>query len=449
MSDVTAVMDLEAEEPQLALPPGFRFHPTDEEVVTHYLTRKVLRESFSCQVIADVDLNKTEPWDLPGEYYYSLLDRSVRLIRFAARSWPADRFAGKAKMGEKEWFFFVHKGRKYPTGTRTNRATEKGYWKATGKDKEIFRGKGRDAVLVGMKKTLVFYTGRAPSGGKTPWVMHEYRLEGELPHRLPRTAKVRPARFDCPRLRVDRSNSRSIRRCCWPGPRAHMSRSRFASCFLFFSCSFLNLPVACVQDDWAVCRVINKDLAARNALQMAPAAGGGMEDPLAFLDDLLNNADLLDNAGLLDNADLPMLMDSPSGADDFAGASTSTSSAALPLEPDTEHLTAKTEPSPQQQQQMLSPHYFMPATANGYLGGDGYSPYQAMGDQQAAIRRYCRPKAEVASSSALLSPSLGLDTAALAGADTSFLMPSSRSYLDLEELFRGEPLMDYSDMWKI
>ncbi|KAM3392232.1 hypothetical protein ACQJBY_013391 [Aegilops geniculata] len=421
MSDVTAVMDLEAEEPQLALPPGFRFHPTDEEVVTHYLTRKVLRESFSCQVIADVDLNKTEPWDLPG----------------------------KAKMGEKEWFFFVHKGRKYPTGTRTNRATEKGYWKATGKDKEIFRGKGRDAVLVGMKKTLVFYTGRAPSGGKTPWVMHEYRLEGELPHRLPRTAKVRPARFDCPRLRVDRSNSRSIRRCCWPGPRAHMSRSRFASCFLFFSCSFLNLPVACVQDDWAVCRVINKDLAARNALQMAPAAGGGMEDPLAFLDDLLNNADLLDNAGLLDNADLPMLMDSPSGADDFAGASTSTSSAALPLEPDTEHLTAKTEPSPQQQQQMLSPHYFMPATANGYLGGDGYSPYQAMGDQQAAIRRYCRPKAEVASSSALLSPSLGLDTAALAGADTSFLMPSSRSYLDLEELFRGEPLMDYSDMWKI
>uniref|UniRef100_M8CBU7 Protein CUP-SHAPED COTYLEDON 3 n=1 Tax=Aegilops tauschii TaxID=37682 RepID=M8CBU7_AEGTA len=182
-------------------------------------------------------------------------------------------------MGEKEWFFFVHKGRKYPTGTRTNRATEKGYWKATGKDKEIFRGKGRDAVLVGMKKTLVFYTGRAPSGGETPGVMHEYRLEGELPHRHRLTAK----------------------------------------------------------DDWAVCRVINKDLAARNALQMAPAAGGGMEDPLAFLDDvlnnddLLNNAELLDNAGLLDNADLPMLMDSPSGADDFAGASTSPSSAALPL----------------------------------------------------------------------------------------------------------------------
>ncbi|XP_048560435.1 NAC domain-containing protein 92-like [Triticum urartu] len=354
MSDVTAVMDLEVEEPKLALPPGFRFHPTDEEVVTHYLTRKVLRESFSCQVIADVDLNKTEPWDLPG----------------------------KAKMGEKEWFFFVHKGRKYPTGTRTNRATEKGYWKATGKDKEIFRGKGRDAVLVGMKKTLVFYTGRAPSGGKTPWVMHEYRLEGELPHRLPRTAK----------------------------------------------------------DDWAVCRVFNKDSAAKNAPQMAPAAGGAMEDPLAFLDDLLIDT----NLNLFDDADLPMLMDSPSGADDFAGASSSTSSAALPLEPDAEHLTIKMEPPPPQQQQMQSPDYFMPATANGNLGGAGYSTYQAVVDQQAAIRMYCKPKAEVASSSAL-----GLDMGALAGADTSFLMPSSRSCLDLEELFRGEALMDYSDMWKI
>jgi hypothetical protein len=90
-------------------------------------------------------------------------------------------------MGDKEWYFFCHKDRKYPTGARTNRATPRGYWKATGKDKEIYRG--RD--LVGMRKTLVFYTGRAPRGGKTPWVMHEFRLEGKLPPNLPRAAKVR------------------------------------------------------------------------------------------------------------------------------------------------------------------------------------------------------------------------------------------------------------------
>lgn len=78
-------------------------------------------------------------------------------------------------MGEKEWYFFSLRDRKYPTGLRTNRATEAGYWKTTGKDKEIFRG----GVLVGMKKTLVFYKGRAPRGEKSNWVMHEYRLENK------------------------------------------------------------------------------------------------------------------------------------------------------------------------------------------------------------------------------------------------------------------------------
>lgn len=147
------------EQDKMNLPPGFRFHPTDEELISHYLYKKVTDSNFSARAIGDVDLNRSEPWDLP---------------------W-------KAKMGEKEWYFFCVRDRKYPTGLRTNRATETGYWKATGKDKEIYKGKS----LVGMKKTLVFYRGRAPKGEKTNWVMHEYRLEGKFSvHNLPKTAKV-------------------------------------------------------------------------------------------------------------------------------------------------------------------------------------------------------------------------------------------------------------------
>lgn len=87
-----------------------------------------------------------------------------------------------ARVGGKEWYFYSQRDRKYASGLRTNRATVNGYWKATGKDKAIFRR----GTLVGMRKTLVFYQGRAPEGRKTNWVMHEFRLEGPLaPPKIP------------------------------------------------------------------------------------------------------------------------------------------------------------------------------------------------------------------------------------------------------------------------
>lgn len=55
------------EDEQIELPPGFRFHPTDEELITHYLSPKVLDANFSAVAIGEVDLNKCEPWDLPCE----------------------------------------------------------------------------------------------------------------------------------------------------------------------------------------------------------------------------------------------------------------------------------------------------------------------------------------------------------------------------------------------
>ncbi|CAH8317777.1 unnamed protein product [Eruca vesicaria subsp. sativa] len=50
---------------QLSLPPGFRFYPTDEELLVQYLCRKVAGYHFSLQIIGDIDLYKFDPWDLP------------------------------------------------------------------------------------------------------------------------------------------------------------------------------------------------------------------------------------------------------------------------------------------------------------------------------------------------------------------------------------------------
>ncbi|KAL1217048.1 NAC domain-containing protein [Cardamine amara subsp. amara] len=127
------------------IPPGFRFHPTDEELVGYYLKKKVASQRIDLDVIREIDLYKIEPWDLQE----------------------------RCRIGyeeQKEWYFFSHRDKKYPTGTRTNRATVAGFWKATGRDKAVYL----NSKLIGMRKTLVFYRGRAPNGQKSDWIIHEY-----------------------------------------------------------------------------------------------------------------------------------------------------------------------------------------------------------------------------------------------------------------------------------
>lgn len=56
----------------MRLPPGFRFHPTDEELVVQYLKRKVLSSPLPASIIPDFDVCRADPWDLPGWFLFLL-----------------------------------------------------------------------------------------------------------------------------------------------------------------------------------------------------------------------------------------------------------------------------------------------------------------------------------------------------------------------------------------
>lgn len=127
--------------------PGFRFHPTEEELLDFYLRRMVLGKKLNFNIIGTINLYRYDPSELPG----------------------------LAKIGEREWYFFVPRDRRQSSGGRPNRTTEHGFWKATGSDRPI-RSTADPKRLLGLKKTLVFYRGRAPRGSRTDWVMNEYRL---------------------------------------------------------------------------------------------------------------------------------------------------------------------------------------------------------------------------------------------------------------------------------
>ncbi|KAF7804471.1 NAC transcription factor 29-like [Senna tora] len=164
----------------IQLLPGFRFHPSDEELIVHYLRKKVTSCPLPASVIAEIDLYKYNPWELPS----------------------------KALFGEEEWFFFTPRDRKYPNGMRPNRVAGSGYWKATGTDKPILTSCGMKSI--GVKKALVFYKGRAPRGSKTDWIMHEYRVH----HSVILTSKQRESSMrldDWVLCRVRQKTSGTIR----------------------------------------------------------------------------------------------------------------------------------------------------------------------------------------------------------------------------------------------
>ncbi|XP_021602430.1 NAC transcription factor 29 [Manihot esculenta] len=135
-----------------SLPVGYRFAPSDDELIRYYLLRKINNEHLPPNRIHVVDLYNYSPQQLAETYKLN-------------------------RERESQWYFFTSREKKYPKGSRPKRnARELGYWKATGTDKAILDGK----KPLGFRKSLDYYEERQRDGTKTNWKMHEYLLHQSL-----------------------------------------------------------------------------------------------------------------------------------------------------------------------------------------------------------------------------------------------------------------------------
>ncbi|KAK4430067.1 NAC domain-containing protein 67 [Sesamum alatum] len=127
-------------------PLGFRFHPTDVELLLYYLAPKLKGENLpSSELIMDfLDVYQRDPDQL-----------------------PLDQFKHAR---EKEAYFFTREEIKNSAGEGPVRTTPSGYWKAYREDVAIYR----DGKIIGFKNKFLFYRGNDPNGTQTDWKMTEY-----------------------------------------------------------------------------------------------------------------------------------------------------------------------------------------------------------------------------------------------------------------------------------
>ncbi|XP_028752246.1 protein NTM1-like 9 isoform X4 [Neltuma alba] len=129
------------------VPVGYRFRPTEKELVAHYLRRKLkARDPSVHNTIPEIDACKLEPGDI-----LALLAN---------------------KFDDSECFFFSPYNYKYSNSARRDRRTLRGFWKVTGRGGKIIDQDTNN--VIGTEKNLVFYKKHEPCALKTNWVIHEY-----------------------------------------------------------------------------------------------------------------------------------------------------------------------------------------------------------------------------------------------------------------------------------
>ncbi|KAB2607849.1 NAC domain-containing protein 90-like [Pyrus ussuriensis x Pyrus communis] len=142
------------------LPPGYRFYPTEEELISFYLQNKLDGRSEELNRVLDriipvIYIYEFNPWKLP-----------------------------QVSHGDSEqWFFFIPRQESEARGWRPRRLTTIGYWKATGSPSTVYSSNSNYNRPIGHKRTMGFYIGRAPRGKKTEWMMNEYKaIEAHADH---------------------------------------------------------------------------------------------------------------------------------------------------------------------------------------------------------------------------------------------------------------------------
>ncbi|KAK8556388.1 hypothetical protein V6N13_064419 [Hibiscus sabdariffa] len=128
------------------IPPGFRFVPTDYELIQYYLSNKLKGQPLPC----DKDIHEyeiygeenKEPWNIFGET-------------------------------SSKTFYVFTKLRKKGKGRRIDRIAGSGTWKGQRTDPVMDSEKNH----VGDRKLFVFEVkGRSKNDGKGHWIMHEFSL---------------------------------------------------------------------------------------------------------------------------------------------------------------------------------------------------------------------------------------------------------------------------------
>ncbi|KAJ0007534.1 hypothetical protein Pint_30352 [Pistacia integerrima] len=130
----------------MAFSSGYRFNPTDEELVVDYLKNKILKNALPCNIIQEIN---------PYDYH------------------PQQLYNSHEKEGGKFMYFFTPRDRKYPHGNRPKRQAVDGFWKARGVDYPVTINN----IKVASKRSLVYYNGSNKNSTKTNWIMYEYVMD--------------------------------------------------------------------------------------------------------------------------------------------------------------------------------------------------------------------------------------------------------------------------------